>query len=112
MDKSKIELFFATQASKFQPEHLSIIRNYLEKMDEDKFFRLQTVQFKDPTLLLVISILVGGFGVDRFLLEQTGLGIAKLLTCGGLGVWAIVDWFLIMGLTRDYNFQKFLQVAG
>ncbi|HHN47906.1 MAG TPA: TM2 domain-containing protein, partial [Bacteroidales bacterium] len=64
------------------------------------------------TLLLVISILVGGFGVDRFLLDQTGLGVAKLLTCGGLGIWAIVDWFLIMGLTRDYNFQKFVQVAG
>jgi TM2 domain-containing membrane protein YozV len=112
MDKSKIELFLATQANKFQPEHLSIIRDYLVKMDDDKFFRLQTVQFKDPTLLLVISILVGGFGVDRFLLEQTGLGVAKLLTCGGLGIWAIVDWFLIMGLTRDYNFNKFLQIAG
>jgi TM2 domain-containing membrane protein YozV len=112
MEQSKIDLFLATQASKFQPEHLPIIRNYLEKMDESKFFRLQTLQFKDPILLLVISILVGGFGVDRFLLDQTGLGLAKLLTCGGFGIWAIVDWFLIMGLTRDYNFQKFMQVAG
>ncbi len=112
MDQSKIDLFLATQASKFQPEHLPIIRNYLEKMDEDKFFRLQIIQFKDPTLMLVLSVLVGHFGVDRFLLEQTGVGVAKLLTCGGLGIWTLVDWFLIMGLTRDYNFQKFLQVAG
>ncbi|MBE0663873.1 MAG: TM2 domain-containing protein [Bacteroidales bacterium] len=111
MDPHKIELFFATQASKFQPEHLPIIRNYLEKMDDDKFFRLQTMQFKDPTLLLVLSILVGHFGVDRFLLDQTGVGIAKLLTCGGLGIWTLVDWFLIMGLTREYNFNKFMQVA-
>jgi len=112
MDQHKIELFFATQASKFHPEHLSVMRNYLEKMDDEKFFRLQTMQFKDPTLLLVLSILVGHFGVDRFLLDQTGIGVAKLLTCGGLGVWTIVDWFLIMGLTRDYNFNKFIQVAG
>jgi TM2 domain-containing membrane protein YozV len=112
MDQHKIELFFATQASKFHPEHLSVMRNYLEKMDDEKFFRLQTMQFKDPTLLLVLSILVGHFGVDRFLLDQTGIGVAKLLTCGGLGVWTIVDWFLIMGLTRDYNFNRFIQIAG
>lgn len=112
MDQHKIELFFATQASKFHPEHLSVMRNYLEKMDDEKFFRLQTIQFKDPTLLLVLSILVGHFGVDRFLLDQTGTGVVKLLTCGGLGIWTIVDWFLIMGLTRDYNFNKFIQVAG
>lgn len=112
MDPHKIELFFATQASKFKPEHLPALRNYLEKMDDDKFFRLQTMQFKDPTLLLVLSILVGHFGVDRFLLDQTGIGVAKLLTCGGFGIWTLVDWFLIMGLTRDYNFNKFMQFAG
>lgn len=112
MDHQKIELFFATQGSKFKPEQFPIIRNYLEKMDDDKFFRVQMQQYKDPTLLLVLSILVGQLGVDRFLLDQTGIGVAKLLTCGGLGIWTIVDWFLIMGLTRDYNFNKFLQVAG
>lgn len=112
MDHQKIELFFATQGNKFRPEQLPIIRNYLEKMDDDKFFRVQAQQYKDPTLLLVLSILVGQLGVDRFLLDQTGIGVAKLLTCGGLGVWTIVDWFLIMGLTRDYNFNKFLQIAG
>jgi TM2 domain-containing membrane protein YozV len=46
------------------------------------------------------------------MLGQTGTGVVKLLTCGGLGVWTIVDWFLIMGLTRDDNFSKFLQIAG
>jgi TM2 domain-containing membrane protein YozV len=112
MEQSKIELFLATQSSKFQPEHLPIIRDYLQKMNDDKFFRVQTQQYRDPVLLLVLSILVGAFGVDRFLLDQTGIGVAKLLTCGGLGIWTIVDWFLIMGLARDYNFQKFLQVAG
>ena len=43
-------------------------------------------------------------GADRFYLGQTGLGVAKLLTCGGLGIWAIVDLVLIgMGKMRDID---------
>ena len=44
----------------------------------------------------IISWLVGIFGVDRFYLGYTGLGVAKLLTCGGLGIWAIIDLILII----------------
>ena len=50
---------------------------------------------KDYVTTLIISWLVGIFGIDRFYLGYTGLGIAKLLTLGGCGVWAIVDLILI-----------------
>jgi TM2 domain-containing membrane protein YozV len=60
--------------------------------------------------MLIISLLGGQLGIDRFVLGETGLGLAKLLTCGGLGIWAIVDWFLIMGRAKEINMQK-LQMA-
>jgi TM2 domain-containing membrane protein YozV len=50
--------------------------------------------------------LAGNLGIDRFMLGDTGLGIAKLLTCGGFGIWTIVDLFTVMGRSRDYNFNK------
>jgi TM2 domain-containing membrane protein YozV len=71
---------------------------------------VQSLQFKDPTTMLIISLLGGHFGIDRFVLGDTGLGVGKLLTCGGFGIWTIVDWFMIMGAAREKNVQKLLQV--
>lgn len=44
---------------------------------------------------LLLSIFVGSLGVDRFYLGYTGLGIVKLLTAGGFGIWAIIDIVMI-----------------
>ena len=70
---------------------------------------IQMVQFKDPTPALLISIFAGAYGIDRFYIGDTGMGVGKLLTCGGLGIWAIVDWFLIQGATKEKNLEKFNQ---
>ena len=50
---------------------------------------------RDYITMLLISWFLGVFGIDRFMLGQTGLGIAKLLTAGGCGVWALIDFILI-----------------
>lgn len=49
-------------------------------------------------------------GIDRFMIGDTGLGVGKLLTLGGCGIWSIVDLFLIMGATRQKNMERLQNV--
>jgi len=46
-------------------------------------------------LTLIMSIIFGCLGVDRFIMGHVGLGILKLVTFGGCGVWWLVDLILI-----------------
>lgn len=49
----------------------------------------------------VFTFLLGDLGIDRFIRGQIGLGVVKLITCGGCGIWALVDW--IIALTKVYG---------
>ncbi len=110
MEAQKVDMFIMTNAKFFESHHIGIIRDKLIAMDESRWIFVSTIQFVDPTTSIIVSILAGSFGIDRFIIGDTGLGIAKLLTCGGIGIWTIIDWFLIMGATREKNMEKLQRV--
>ena len=104
-------MYLMTNAKFFDGNKIPLIRERLLALDESRFAQLHAINLKDPTTILIVSILAGSLGIDRFMIGDTGLGIAKLLTCGGLGIWTIVDWFMIQARTREINFERLLQVV-
>lgn len=44
----------------------------------------------------MMCFFVGFLGIHRFYVGKTGSGIAQILTFGGLGIWALIDWIMIM----------------
>lgn len=80
----------------------------LDILDDNDIFMLSSVDLKDPTMYIVISIVGGTLGIDRFLLKDIGMGILKLLTGGLCGILTIYDWFIISDCTKQQNLQIFL----
>ncbi len=104
--ESKVDMFITTNAKYFESMQINQIRERLLNMDESKWAMIQSIPLKEPQTALLLSIFLGAYGIDRFYIGHAGMGIGKLLTCGGFGIWTIVDWFQIQSATRQVNFEK------
>ena len=108
MEKKQIDQLIMMHSSKLSPEYIEPIRERLVNMDYTQAVILLG-DLKDTTLVLILSILVGQLGIDRFFIGDIGMGVGKLVTFGGCGIWWLVDLCFIMDATRKRNSEKLLQ---
>ncbi len=109
MDAQKVDMFIMSNGKYFESHQLNMIRERLLAVDEDKWNAICGLQLMNPDTSLIVSLLAGSPGIDRFLIGDVGLGIGKLLTCGGFGIWTIIDWFMIQKATREKNMERIQQ---
>lgn len=110
MNEQKIDNFIMHNGKYLPGDKIMHIKERLASIDPKKESLIHSFEFKDPTTLLLFSLFLGSLGVDRFMLEDTGLGVLKLLTCGGCGIWTIVDWCIITKKTKEYNYKKLMEI--
>ena len=108
MEQQKLDMFMMTNQKYFPAEKIMFLKEKLASLDDSKFALVSTIELKDPTTNLLISLFIGSIGVDRFMLGETGMGILKLLTFGCCGILTIIDWFSIQKKTKELNFNKFM----
>ncbi len=111
LTNQQVEQLIAAYGERIPISYISSFRDMLQSTTMS-YSEVQVVlmQMKDPIISLVLSIVVGYLGVDRFYVGDIGLGVIKLITCGGLYVWWLVDIFTIMGKTRMRNYEQLTQV--
>lgn len=110
MQSNKLDVFWASNSKLFPSSKMALVREKLEVLDDSKLLVISSVEYKEPTTMLLISLFLGVLGIDRFMLGETGTGILKLLTGGVCGILTIADWFSITNRTKEYNFKRIMEV--
>lgn len=109
MEKQKIDMFLGMNSENFEMQDLSNMRAVLEKLDDDKFFMLQGAEFQKPSTIFLIALLLGW---ERFWLDDTAMGIVKIITCYGCLIWWLVDIISAKDRAKKYNMKKFTQFTS
>lgn len=86
-------------------ENIPMVVESLKKLPEDKLNAICMIDFKKPYTTFLLAAFLGGLGLDRFYLGQTGLGIVKLITCGGVCIWSLIDYFMFNSNCKKANYQ-------
>ncbi len=108
----RIDDFLSLKGNLFPEDKIFIIRERLFEISNKKAELLQKIEFNNPKDILFNSILFGIFGVDRFMLEDKKIGLLKLFTLGGCGIWALADIFTAIKRTKELNYLILMQTLN
>lgn len=51
---------------------------------------------QSKTTLAIVCFFLGGLGIHRFMVGKTGTAILQIFTLGGLGIWVLIDFIVIL----------------
>lgn len=73
---------------------------------------MMNAELTDKRILpaMLLCFFLGCFGAHRFYVGKTGTAILQILTLGGLGIWSLVDFILLVcGVFTDKAGNKITQ---
>lgn len=109
MEKEKVNAILMQYKDTIPSEKLSYLKSALEKASDSAYDSLSMCKAYNITTTLLLSLLLGGVGADRFYLGDTGLGICKLLFSWlTFGILPLVDIFLSYNRAKEKNFENII----
>lgn len=92
------------------------ISSLLKEMNENKarqFANAYRARRRDPQTIILVSLIgfLGIAGVQRFLVDQIGMGILYLLTAGLCFIGTIIDMVNYKKIAFEYNIIQAQQIA-
>ena len=109
MDSQELDLFFEEYGSYLSADKIMYLKDKMKMMDKKRLYGIYTLKMTNPRYVFIVSVFPGIFGVDRFLIGDTHIGLLKLLTLGGCGILLVTDWLTIAETIRDLNFNVILE---
>lgn len=111
MEKTKVQMALMNYKNLVPDEKQFILMQKLEQADDSAYDNLTMIKTHDPILILVMSLFLGGLGIDRFMIGDIGLGVCKLLF-GWLtfGIWPLIDMFLCYKKSKEINFNNIISI--
>ena len=96
---------------KLPAEKVVVLKRQLAEIDDSRADEILCTHIHNPICILLLSVFLGGLGVDRFVIGDVGLGVAKLLL-GWLtfGIWPLIDIFFCYKKTKEKNFNKIVAI--
>lgn len=91
--------------SKLPSSSLPSLKEALLALDDEAFAIVEATELKNPTTAFFLAFFAGGFGADHFYLGNNIRGLLKLLTCGGGGIWSIINLITVTKRTRKRNLK-------
>ncbi|MCX7001767.1 MAG: TM2 domain-containing protein [bacterium] len=97
--------------SDLSPIELATMQQGMTDQQKMQFITQYNGSKKDPTIAIVLAVVLGGLGVDRFYAGDIGLGLLKLFTAGLCGIMWLIDIFLISGRVSEFNRAKAQEIV-
>ena len=103
-------MLLTTLDNMFPLDEIAKIKSHFSESGEEKFHQIKRIRFLDPMNLFISSIFLGILGIDRFLLGDRILGLIKLFTLGGIGIWLVIDCCTVIKRTKSVNSKLLFNV--
>lgn len=105
VNRFRASMWLGRNMNLFHKKDEKQIQEMVVKLTNEQFLQV-TKHLKKPSTMFFVSLFLGVFGVDRFILGDIRMGIIKLMTFGGMLVLWLIDLFTINNRTKFYNFNN------